>query len=182
MPIYYLNCNGTKNEFYTDNGSLIDALRIASSDDLVKFTYIMGHQVITGKKHSVYMGKASADMEMFLDWLTPDIAIRLLMQKLIHVEEFTLKINHDVFIQCKSPHDFIVHFTDESTLQNLCKALGIPKQVQAAMLLQPGSLFSAVQRTGQYSFVGYFKSIHLWLNQHRFEKIKHQGFFQSNMN
>ncbi len=172
MPNFYLNTESNLKEFYTDNGNLRDVLLLARPVEFVRFTYLMGVDDVSKRHKVIYNNKISSGLHLLKDWLPADLAWKRILSEHIHVNEFTVEFDSGIIAECRSPQELIITFKNKDEAHRILDAFRIHHRARAPLLAQPGSLFSVNQRTGHFEFIGFFKTIRLWLKLHRLEKSK----------
>ncbi|MGB3948567.1 MAG: hypothetical protein WBM13_11325 [Bacteroidia bacterium] len=169
-------------EFYYDNGNIRSVLTIAKPTEFVRFTYFLGMDDFTKRPKTIYNNKVSSELRLMADWLPADMMWRRLLDNHLFVQEFTLEFDSGMIADFRTPQDLIITFKDKDKVRVILDAFSVHYRARAPLLAKPGSLYSVNQRTGSYSFVGYFKTIRIWLKQHVFERKLGKSFQEINLN
>jgi hypothetical protein len=182
MPNFYLNTESNLKEFYTDNGNLRDVLLLARPVEFVRFTYLMGVDDVSKRHKVIYNNKISSGLHLLKDWLPADLAWKRILSEHIHVNEFTVEFDSGIIAECRSPQELTITFKNKDDAHRILDAFRIHHRARAPLLAQPGSLFSVNQRTGHFEFIGFFKTIRLWLRQDFMERRISKSLLEVNLN
>ncbi|MBN8695168.1 MAG: hypothetical protein J0L87_01450 [Bacteroidetes bacterium] len=182
MPTFYLNTDSSVKEFYTDKGNLRDVLLLARPTEFVRFTYLMGVDDIDKRHKTIYNNKTSSGLHLLRDWLPADLAWKRILGEHLHVYEFRVEFDSGIVADCKAPQDLIITFKEKDDADRILEAFSVHLRVRSALLTQQGSLYSANQRTGSFEFMGYFKTIRLWLKLSTLERKMKKVFAEVGLN
>lgn len=69
MPLYYLNMQQKEKEFFTDAGSISEALLIARPIEFVRLKSYYGRNDLKNRYKTINKGIASPELKLLMDWL-----------------------------------------------------------------------------------------------------------------
>ncbi len=171
MPLYYLNLQSQKKEFFTDAGTIREALLIAGRSEFVRLTSYRGRQEFSNRYKTIDKGKASPELKLSMDWLPADMVLRRLYEHQLITSSFTLEFDSGIIVVGTPNREIVVTFPNEDRIYSIFEAFCIRQFIRGPLLNNPGLLYQTNQRSERYSSEGYFKSIWMWIEQDAFESV-----------
>lgn len=171
MPLYYLNTQSQKKEFFTDAGTIREALLIAGRSEFVRFKAYYGQQELSRRYKVIDKGKASPELKLMMDWLPGDMVLRRLYEHQLHTRTFTLEFDSGIVVQGTPNREIVVTFPNEDRLHCILDAFAVRQFMRSALINNPGILYQANSRSERFTSEGYFKSIWAWIEQDAFESV-----------
>jgi hypothetical protein len=169
MPLYYLNTQLQKKEFFTDVGTIREALLMAESLELVRLKSYYGQQDLKRRYKTINKGVASPELKLMMDWMPADMILRRLYEHQLHTSSFTLEFDSGILIVGTPNREIIVTFPTEDRMYSVFDAFAVSSFIRGPLLNNPGVLYQVNGRSERMTSEGYFKSIWEWIDQKDFE-------------
>lgn len=171
MPLYYLNINSQKKEFFIEAGTVRESLHIASRSEFVRFKAYFGQQQFSRRYKTIDKGKASPELKLMMDWLPADMVLRRLYEHQLHTITFTLEFDSGIIVVGTHNREIIVTFMDEDRLQSILDAFAVSQFIRSSLINNPGVLYQTNNRSERFRSEGYFRSIWSWIEQETLESV-----------
>lgn len=171
MPLYYLNTQSQKKEFFTDAGTMSEALLIAGRSEFVRLKSYYGRQELSNRYKTIQKGKASSELKLMMDWLPADLVLRRLYEHQLVTSSFTLEFDSGILAVGTPNREIVVTFPNEEKIHSIFEAFCVRQFIRGPLLKNPGILYQTNGRSERYSSEGYFKSIWAWIEQDVFESV-----------
>lgn len=158
MALYYFTKQRDQYVFFTDTGSLRNILLFAGNE-FVSVKYLLGRHSMTNKIEYMRDGRVSGNVNTCMrDYLPGTVQMKLLFDSGIIVSDFVIHFQNGIKAYTDRK-DIIVKLIKHEQLTELFEAFQVPPRACPALLTQPGTMISVVQRTGSWIDYGYFKTI-----------------------
>jgi len=171
MPLYYLNIESTKKEFFTDAGTIREVLLMMDNMELVRLKSYYGQQDLKRRYKTINKGVASPELKLLLDWMPADMVLSRMYDNRLHTRKFLLESDYGTIIEGTTNGEIIITFGSEDRLDALFSAFGVPHFVRSELLNNPCTLIYANNRSKRIQNEGYFKSIREWVEQDVVESV-----------
>jgi hypothetical protein len=143
MPLYYLNTQSPKKEFFTDAGTIREALLMAENMELVRLKSYYGQQDLKHRYKTIKNGVASPELMLMLDWMPADMILSRLYDNRLHTKKFILETDYGTTIEGTPNGEIIVTFGSEDRLSAIFNSFAVPHFVREELLTNPGMLIHA---------------------------------------
>lgn len=171
MPLYYLNIQSRKMEFFTDAGSIREALLMMDNTELVRFKSYYGKQDLRHRYKTINKGVASPELKLMMDWMPADMVLGRLYDNRLHTRKFILESDYGTIIEGTTNGEIIITFLSEDRLDDIFNAFGVPHFVISELFNNPGTLMYVNNRSKRIQKEGHFKSIREWIEQDVIESV-----------
>lgn len=158
-------------EFYTDAGTIREALLTMDNMELVRFKSYYGQQDLRHRYKTINKGVASPELKLMLDWMPADIVLSRLYDNRLHTRKFLLESDYGTIIESTVNGEIIITFLSEDRLDDIFKAFGVPHFVRSELLNNQCALMYANNRGNRIQSEGHFKSIREWIEQDVVESV-----------
>lgn len=157
-------------EFFTDAGTIREALLMAEKMELVRLKSYYGRQDLRNRYKTIKNGVASSELKLMLDWMPADMVLSRLYDNRLFTRSFFLETDYGTTVEGTTNGEIIVTFGSEDRMDAIFDAFAVPHFVRAELLNNPGTLLQANRRGEKIQREGYFKSIWLWIDQYKLEE------------
>lgn len=171
MPLYYLNTQFSEKEFFTDAGTIREALILAGSSKLVRLIAYSGQIEFSEEKQSIKNGLASEKLQPLLNWLPADIILSKLYEMQLFTCTFMLEFSSGIIVEGNCNREIIVTFPNEDSLYSILDTFRVPWFFRETLIANPGFLYLVNTRSELSRNDGYFKSIRIFLDQLIYESV-----------
>lgn len=169
MPLYYLNTQSPKKEFFTDAGTIRESLLMAERSEFVRLKSYYGQQDLKRRYKTINKGVACPELKLMMDWMPADMVLRRLYEHQLYTSSFTMEFDSGILVVGTPNREIIVTFPTEDRLYSVFEAFAVRQFIRGPLINNPGILYQANCRSERYISEGYFKSIWQWIEQDGFE-------------